>query len=105
MSPRRRRATAAALPEIPLPIPADPITAIALAVIAISRLAEKVIETQPKEVAGELWKLHLEDLKAWRAFWHLPGSEPDHAIISDAVHARVARKARRTLGPLVPKKP
>jgi len=52
--------------------PTDPISAVASAVVAICHLAEKVIDSQDKGVQAELWKLHLEDLKAWRAFWHLP---------------------------------
>lgn len=41
--------------------------------VEICKLAETVINSQPKEVQAELWKMHLEDLKAWRAFWQSVG--------------------------------
>lgn len=52
----------------------DPLIAITAypyeaAIIAIAHLFEKIIESQPPEVRAELWKMYVEDLKAWRAFW------------------------------------
>ena len=29
----------------------------------------EIIQGQPPEVKQELWKMHLEDVKAWREFW------------------------------------
>lgn len=37
--------------------------------IELIKFATTVIESQPTEVRAELWKMHLEDLKQWRAFW------------------------------------
>jgi hypothetical protein len=33
----------------------------------------KIVEGQPKEVSAELWKMYLEDVKQWRAFWEKVG--------------------------------
>lgn len=33
------------------------------------KFGQIVLEKQPPEIAAELWKLHLEDVKAWREFW------------------------------------
>lgn len=35
-------------------------------VLEIVKLA---MEGQPPDVRAELWRLYLEDVKAWRAFW------------------------------------
>ncbi len=37
--------------------------------IAIVGLIEKAMDSQPPEVRAELWKIHVEDLRAWRSFW------------------------------------
>lgn len=47
----------------------DPITAAIKLIEAITKLATVIIESQPPEVRAELWKMHLEDMKAWREFW------------------------------------
>lgn len=33
------------------------------------KFGQMVLEKQPPDVAAELWRLHLEDVKAWREFW------------------------------------
>ncbi|HVJ72067.1 MAG TPA: hypothetical protein VM531_11280 [Sphingomicrobium sp.] len=47
----------------------DPITAILRIIEAVTKLATTIIESQPADVQAELWRLHLEDVKAWREFW------------------------------------
>jgi hypothetical protein len=37
--------------------------------IALVGLIGKVIDGQPPEVRAELWKIYVEDVKAWREFW------------------------------------
>lgn len=41
-------------------------TAIIQLLLEIVKIA---MEGQPPEVKAELWRLYLEDLKEWRAFW------------------------------------
>jgi hypothetical protein len=47
--------------------------ALAIALLSFGSEAMKfgqlVLEKQPPDVAAELWRLHLEDVKAWREFW------------------------------------
>lgn len=47
----------------------DPISAV---IIALTDLFKEIIKSQPPDVQAELWRMFLEDLKAWRAFWHQP---------------------------------
>lgn len=54
----------------------DPITAIANCVAKGLDLAIKIVEKQPPEVAAELWKMYLEDVKQWRQFWAETGKLP-----------------------------
>jgi hypothetical protein len=37
--------------------------------IALVNLIGKVIEGQPPQVKADLWRIYVEDVKAWRAFW------------------------------------
>lgn len=37
--------------------------------IAVIELIKVVVEGQPAEVRLELWRMYLEDLRAWREFW------------------------------------
>lgn len=37
--------------------------------IAALGLIGKIVDKQPPEVAAELWRGYLEDVKAWREFW------------------------------------
>ena len=37
--------------------------------VAILQLAQTVIDGQPPDVKAELWRMYLEDVKAWRAFF------------------------------------
>jgi hypothetical protein len=39
------------------------------AIVAIVNLISEAIKGQPAEVRAELWKMHVEDIKAWREFW------------------------------------
>lgn len=32
---------------------------------------EKIIDGQPPDVKKQLWEWYIEDMKGWRAFWHL----------------------------------
>ena len=41
-------------------------------IAAITALITEVVKKQPETVAAELWKMHLEDVKAWRAFFRQP---------------------------------
>lgn len=47
----------------------DPLTALFNAIEKGFELFKVIIEGQPPEVKAELWKMHLEDVKAWREFW------------------------------------
>ena len=47
----------------------DPITAVSNCVAKGLDLAIKIVEKQPPEVAAELWKMYLADVKEWREFW------------------------------------
>jgi hypothetical protein len=47
----------------------DPLTAFFSAVEAGFKLVSTVIEGQPPDVKAELWKLYLQDVKAFRAFF------------------------------------
>jgi hypothetical protein len=38
------------------------------------RLIEKAMDGQPPEVRAELWRMFLEDLRAWRTFWEKVGN-------------------------------
>lgn len=41
-------------------------------VVVIELLLKIILEAiqgQPPEVKAELWRMHLEDVKAWREFW------------------------------------
>jgi len=46
----------------------DPLTAILQLIAELTKLVTVVVDSQPPEVRAELWRLHLEDVKAWRAF-------------------------------------
>jgi hypothetical protein len=37
--------------------------------IKLIELIMKVIESQPPEVRADLWKMYVDDVKAWRSFW------------------------------------
>jgi hypothetical protein len=37
--------------------------------IKLIELIMRVIDGQPAEVRAELWKMYVEDLRAWREFW------------------------------------
>jgi hypothetical protein len=39
------------------------------AAISLIRLIDKVIEGQPPEVKADLWRMYVDDVKEWRAFW------------------------------------
>lgn len=54
----------------------DPLTAVCNLANAALNLAEKIIDKQPPEVAAELWKMYMEDARAWRAFWASLGIGP-----------------------------
>lgn len=56
----------------------DPLTAALTLANTIAEIVKLAIEGQPVEVRAELWRLYLEDLKAWRAFLERLGvrSEP-----------------------------
>lgn len=47
----------------------DPLTAFFNALEKGLDLVKTIIEGQPPEVKAELWKIYLEDVKAWRAFF------------------------------------
>ena len=47
----------------------DPLTALLAFATELVKLIEKAIDGQPPEVKAELWRLHIDDIKAWRAFW------------------------------------
>ena len=47
----------------------DPITAVCTLANTLASIVLKVLDGQPKEVQAELWKLYLQDVKDWRAFW------------------------------------
>ena len=47
----------------------DPLTPLLAFATEVVKLIETAIEGQPPEVRAELWKLYLEDVKAWRSFW------------------------------------
>jgi len=46
----------------------DPLTAALIALASVIDLVKEIVKNQPPEVAAELWRLHLEDVKAWREF-------------------------------------
>jgi hypothetical protein len=47
----------------------DPITAALKLADTIAEIVKLAMESQPPEVRAELWRMHLEDMKAWRSFW------------------------------------
>lgn len=47
----------------------DPLTAALELANTIARIFEKAIDSQPPDVRAELWRMYLEDVKAWRAFF------------------------------------
>lgn len=47
----------------------DPITSI---ILAVTELLKEVIKSQPPDVQAELWRMFLQDLKDWRAFFGKP---------------------------------
>ena len=47
----------------------DPLTQILVLANTIAEIVKLAMESQPPEVRAELWRQHLEDVKAWRAFW------------------------------------
>ena len=47
----------------------DPLTAALQLATVIADIIKTAMEGQPPEVRAELWRQHLEDVKAWRAFW------------------------------------
>jgi hypothetical protein len=47
----------------------DPLTAVLQLATVIAEIVKIAMEGQPPDVRAELWRQHLEDIKAWRAFW------------------------------------
>ena len=47
----------------------DPLTGLLAFATELVKLVEKVMDSQPPEVRADLWKMHLDDVKAWRSFW------------------------------------
>lgn len=47
----------------------DPLTAALELAKTIAEIVKLTIESQPPDVRAEIWRLYLEDMKAWRAFW------------------------------------
>ena len=43
------------------------------AIVAICGLVEKAMDGQPPEVRADLWRMFVEDVKGWRAFWQAFG--------------------------------
>lgn len=37
--------------------------------IEVIRFARDIILSAPEDVRRQLWEMHLEDVKGWRAFW------------------------------------
>lgn len=37
--------------------------------IELIKFATSIVESQSPAVKAELWKMHLDDLRQWRAFW------------------------------------
>lgn len=54
----------------------DPVTAALALITELTKLATVVIESQPKDVQAELWKLYLQDLKWWRRFLKIDDDPP-----------------------------
>lgn len=50
-------------------VAADPITAALELATAITEVIKLAMEGQPPDVRAELWRMHVEDVKAWRTFW------------------------------------
>ena len=46
----------------------DPLTELLAFATEVVKLIEKAIDGQPPEVRAELWKLYLDDVRAWREF-------------------------------------
>lgn len=44
--------------------------------IELVRLVGKVIEGQPQEVKADLWRMYVEDVKAWREFFSVFKPKP-----------------------------
>jgi len=68
-----------AIPIVPIPVPVDPLTAALQLVNSILALITAVVESQPPDVRATLWRMHVEDLKEWRAFLKslkLPAPDP-----------------------------
>jgi hypothetical protein len=42
--------------------------------IALINLISKIVDGQPPDVRAELWRMYVEDVKAWREFWN--GAKP-----------------------------
>jgi hypothetical protein len=92
-----------AAPILPIPVPLDPLTAALQLVNSILNLIAVVVESQPPDVRATLWRMHVEDLKEWRAFLKslkLPPEPPAPSGLADAYYSTVIPQAkRRTHGP------
>ena len=47
----------------------DPLTAALQLATVIAEIIKAAMADQPPDVKAELWRQHLEDVKAWREFW------------------------------------
>jgi hypothetical protein len=64
---------------VPVVLPADPVTAGLIVLNGLIELIREVIKSQPPDVAAALWRMHVEDVREWRAFLKKLAHDPDPA--------------------------
>jgi len=52
--------------SVDLPIPLDPVSAIALAVKAVAEMITEIIKGQPEDVKIQAWDWYMKDVAKWR---------------------------------------